>query len=235
MKNSYLITTIVIVLIGALFFFRENKSHIKTDEVKTDKIQLKKDNNIFSKNNLELQSNMPLNKDNIYKTENNYNNLEPIYLSGNNIESKKDNNISLKNNIELQSNIALNKVIIYKTKDNYNNLVPISLSEDKETIISYPNMKDLTSSSEPTLLKSNYLLDNRGINKNSVFLNMTYNEYRALTDTLSLENLKLRIKDNNPFLEMYICPKIKNITEQVEYINSLIESQSLKKDCVVLI
>lgn len=188
MKNSHIIIVIIIILIGIAFAYKNNNYQTKIDEVKTDKTEL-----------------------------------------------KKDNNISLKNDIELQANMPLNKVVIYKTKDNYNNLVPISLSEDKQTITSYPDMKDLTSSSEPTLLKNNYLIDNRGINKNSVFLSITYNEYSNLTEVPSLETLKSKIKDNNPFLEMYNCSKTKNNTEQVEYINSLIGSQNLEKECDVLI
>jgi hypothetical protein len=54
-------------------------------------------------------------------------------------------------------------------------------------------------------LGNGYLLDNRGLSPNAVFLDITYKEYAALEKTPDPEELMKRILDKEPFTEMYHC------------------------------
>ncbi len=127
--------------------------------------------------------------------------------------------------------------IIYKTKENFNLYVPVSLSDDKSVIVSYPSTKDVYYKGQlayPTMLNSGYLLDNRGININSAFLNFTYEEYSQLTKVPSIIELYSKIKDKNPFLELYNCGNRHHFTNEIIEINNLIASGTLHK-CKCLI
>ena len=99
-------------------------------------------------------------------------------------------------------------VIIYKTKKNYAKNVAIIMSDDKTQILSYPDPSDVYKNGNycyPTRLKRGFLLDNRGINKNVVFLSMTYEEYAKLKSAPSLEEMGKMILDKNPIKKMYQC------------------------------
>lgn len=99
-------------------------------------------------------------------------------------------------------------VIIYKTRKDYADYVPIGLSADKKTITSYPDKTDIYYKVElatPTRLVNGFLLDNRGVNLNSAFLDYTYNEYSKLAETPTVEILLKHILDKEPFTEMYSC------------------------------
>ncbi len=64
------------------------------------------------------------------------------------------------------------KVIIYQTKNDYSKFVPVILSEDKKSIESYPDIKDIYLNGNlayPTQLHHGYWLDNRGISKNVAY------------------------------------------------------------------
>lgn len=103
---------------------------------------------------------------------------------------------------------AMPPVIIYKTKANYNMHVPVSLSPDKKTLLSYPAVQDVYYQGAlaiPTLLLNGYLLDNRGIDTNSVFLNYTYETYSALTQTPLPEELLKNIFADDPIETLYSC------------------------------
>lgn len=98
------------------------------------------------------------------------------------------------------------KAIIYKTKADYFDKVPILLSDDKSTIMGFPDPKDLVKGdnySLPTPLIKGYLLDNRGLNPNTAFLKYSYNEYVKLDKPPSIERLYDMILDSNPMLEIY--------------------------------
>ncbi|MEZ5198883.1 MAG: hypothetical protein R2764_21650 [Bacteroidales bacterium] len=82
--------------------------------------------------------------------------------------------------------------IIYKTLKDYYDKVPVSLSEDKTEVVSYPGIKDIYYKGEfayPTQLHDGFLLDNRGIDINTAFLNLTYEDYSKLKSTPSKEEL----------------------------------------------
>lgn len=100
------------------------------------------------------------------------------------------------------------KAIIYQTKKDYSKLVPVILSDDKKTIESYPDVKDVYcngSLAYPTQLHHAYWLDNRGISKNAAFLSLTYEEYSKLSYTPTPDELMKMILDADPIIIMYNC------------------------------
>ena len=124
--------------------------------------------------------------------------------------------------------------IIYKTRANYNNLVPILLSKDKTEIISYPHPTDLIVGgrySLPTILNKDYLLDNRGINKDVVFIKMTYEEYSKLLNAPSLKELYNLIIDKNPLIELWDCGNRYVFTDLQKQLNYLIDNKLLEAKC----
>jgi len=122
--------------------------------------------------------------------------------------------------------------IIYKTKKDYNNLVPVILSEDKSKIVSYPHPSDVITNGKyayPTELDNGYLLDNRGINKNVAFINMTYEEYSKLETAPLLEKLYSMIVDNAPLVEIYNCGNRYTFKNEVSDLNTLINNNELTR------
>ncbi len=93
------------------------------------------------------------------------------------------------NNIGSDPASHLPKAVIYKTSGEYNNNVPVTLSDDGKQIVSYPAPTDLTDESTPVTLIDGWLLDRRGVSKNSVFTDYTYEQYRALEQAPSPQEL----------------------------------------------
>ena len=101
-------------------------------------------------------------------------------------------------------------VIIYRTVNDYYNNVPIMLNEKKDRVISYPAPSDLVRDGHPTLpikLANGYLLDLRGLGKNSAFTKYTYEDYTSLDAPPSTEELLNSIIDKDPFESLYNCGK----------------------------
>jgi hypothetical protein len=127
--------------------------------------------------------------------------------------------------------------LVYKTRGNYNNLVPVILSDDKTTILSYPHPKDLINGKQlmlPFELEDNYLLDNRGINKNVAFLKMTYEEYDKLENPLEISSLFKLIIDNDPLVELCNCGKKNSFKNEVKQINKLIKKREIRTKCEII-
>lgn len=118
------------------------------------------------------------------------------------------------------------KAIIYKTTKDYSLYVPITLSDDKKSIESYPDVKDIYYNGElalPTSLSKGYLLDNRGINKNVAFLRITYAEYAAYKTTPTPGELFLLIQDADPLTEMYSAGNRSKYKDIVAELNNKID------------
>jgi len=121
-------------------------------------------------------------------------------------------------------------VLIYKTNKDYYQHVPIVLNKDKTRVVSYPDIKDVVKNNTlayPTRLENGYLLDNRGISENAVFLTMTYEEYSKLEKTPSVEELKEMILDDNPFTELYLCGSRYDFDDVVPELNAKIVNDQL--------
>lgn len=122
---------------------------------------------------------------------------------------------------EVMSGIPGPKAIIYKTRHDYSNLVPVILSENRKTIVSYPDVKDVFYKgllAYPTQLKGGFLLDNRGINQYVAFINITFDSYSKLKKTPSADALMKMIVDKNPLKSMYSCglkPAYQNIEQEL--------------------
>ena len=122
--------------------------------------------------------------------------------------------------------------VVYKTKADYSQFVPVTLSADKSQIVAYPIAKDLYYNSKlakPIQLKNGYWLDNRGINPNSAFLDITYEEYLKNDDIMPLAELYKHITNKDPFTEIYNLGDRSRFKNEVDEINDIITKGGLKK------
>jgi len=124
-----------------------------------------------------------------------------------------------------QSTMAAPPCIIYKTRSDYSRNVAVSLSEDRNRIVSYPDVSDILkqgNSVYPVPLKEGFLLDNRGIGPEVAFLSMTYEAFMQLDETPSSSELFQRLLDADPLTEMYQCGTRYQYTDPVNELNQLI-------------
>ena len=115
--------------------------------------------------------------------------------------------------------------IVYKTKQDYTNNVAIILTADKTEIASYPHPTDIAKRLQqvrPTGLTEGYLLDNQGINEQVAFTSYTFAEYAALTKAPSLAELKNRIIDKSPLLQLCYCGNRNAFPDLVASMNKLV-------------
>ncbi len=117
-------------------------------------------------------------------------------------------------------------VIIYKTKADYYDKVPVILSDDKSKVVSYPGARDLYKGDKlalPTRLHDGYLLDNRGINENVAFLNISYEKFTKLQRVFTAGQLYEMILDKDPLTVMYNCGKKSKFKDEVPELNRIID------------
>ena len=122
--------------------------------------------------------------------------------------------------------------VVYKTKADYSKYVPVTLSADKESIVSYPGLTDIYYKNKlayPSVLKSGYLLDNRGIGANTAFLKLTYEDYAKLNTVPPLTELYNFILDKDPCIEIYNLGDRSRFKDEVTNINKIISKGGLKK------
>lgn len=128
-------------------------------------------------------------------------------------------------------------VLVYKTKKNFDKFVPIILSEDKSEIISYPHPADLKRGDIfliPLKLKEGYLLDNKGISPNVVFLRWTYDEYSKFESAPDLKILMDNVIEKNPLLELCDCGNRSVFNNEIKQLNYLIKKRVLHFKCKIL-
>jgi len=131
---------------------------------------------------------------------------------------------------------ALPPVMVYKTSGDYSSLVPITLNKAKDQVVSFPAPSDLYTDGKlalPVKLENGYLLDQRGINANSVFTSYSYEEYSKMESAPSVEDLMRSITDQDPFLEIYNCGKINEFQNLEKELNLLIRKKF--KGCIQLL
>jgi len=113
-----------------------------------------------------------------------------------------------KDNQAMTAHNALPPCIIYKTKADYSKQVPVGMSEDKKSIVSYPDVKDVMINGSypyPLPLEDGFLLDNKGIGPDVAFLDYTYEAYSRLPKTPDAAELMKHILVKNPLTAMYRC------------------------------
>lgn len=136
----------------------------------------------------------------------------------------KENSLSDK---EVSMLIPGAPAVIYKTMKDYSDYVPVIMNEERTKILSYPDPVDLTFESKlakPSKLINGYLLDNRGINKNVVFLKYTYEKYSKMSTPPSQTEMLSNILEKYPLIEMYSCGLRSDYSDIIKDMNAIIES-----------
>lgn len=119
---------------------------------------------------------------------------------------------------------ALPRAVVYKMNGDYINNVPVTVGADGQTIISYPAPTDLTPGSTPLPMDDGYYLDRRGINANTRFLRFTYEEYRALQQAPSLEQLRSAIIPQARVIDIHRLPiTLNEALSDPDQVNKLIK------------
>jgi len=114
--------------------------------------------------------------------------------------------------------------VVYKTTKDFSDFVPVIMNAERTKIVSYPAPTDLSLNSKPTKLKNDYLLDNRGISENVVFLNYTYEAYINLKIAPSFVEMQKNILEKYPLKEMFLCGSRYRFKEEVNELNALIDA-----------
>ncbi len=123
-------------------------------------------------------------------------------------------------------------VIIYKTRTDYSDHVPVTMDVKKAHIVSFPAQSDLKRDggfSYPTRLANGWLLDNRGITPNSVFLRFTYDDYYNMDHIPTAQSLMNYITDKDPFTRMYKCGRRNDYQNIEDELNAKIRNGKLDK------
>ena len=124
------------------------------------------------------------------------------------------------------------QAIIYKTTKDYSRYVPVTMDASRTKIISYPSPKDVYYKGKlalPVKLNKGFWLDNRGINANSVFLKITYEDYAKLREAPLLKDMMTLVEDKNPVTEIYSLGNRSRFKDEVNEINGIIDRDALKK------
>ena len=117
--------------------------------------------------------------------------------------------------------------IVYKTTKDYSNLVPVIMNDERTKIVSYPDPLDLLTDGKlavPTPLNQGYLLDNRGINENVVFLSYTYENYSRLKEVPAMSELISKIIDKYPLSALIYCGARSEYQNDIGKLNELIDN-----------
>lgn len=124
--------------------------------------------------------------------------------------------------------------IVYRTRVDVGDAVPITLTPDWKEVVSYPHPADLKKGdghATPTSIGEGYLLDNRGIGPNTVFLKWSYAEYAALPKAPALDELLAAIEHRDPFAEMYDCGPRNQYTDPVKELGEIARTGSWLSRC----
>ena len=140
-------------------------------------------------------------------------------------QSKKNMKQIVLTSNELALLIPSAPAVIYKTIRDFSDYVPVIMDNERTRIVSYPDPTDLTVNGKPVKpseLINGYLLDNRGINKNVVFLKYTYNEYIKMTSPPTMKEMMANILEKYPLSEMYSCGLRNEYSDLVKDMNAII-------------
>ena len=123
---------------------------------------------------------------------------------------------------------------IYQTKADYHHFVPIGLSDDRRSVVSYPDPSDLRYGIPPQKLAQGYWLDTRGIGLQVAYTNYTYKEYVALSAPPPLDTLMMRLVDADPITRFCQCGTWNDYGNIKKELNKLIRKGRLETRCKVL-
>jgi hypothetical protein len=130
-----------------------------------------------------------------------------------------------------------NHLVLYKTKRDYTNLVPVVLSDNKATIVSYPDPQELKRVGKkrmPVRLHGGYFIDNAGVCEHTAFLKITYKQYASLERTPTAAELYKWILDKDPLVEICDCGSKDNYLSPVIQMNGVIDNLLLAKGCIYM-
>ncbi|MFZ4581674.1 MAG: hypothetical protein ACOYM7_03395 [Paludibacter sp.] len=135
---------------------------------------------------------------------------------------------------------ATQSAIIYKTTADFSQNVPVIMNSSRTEIVSYPAPTDIFYNgilAQPTLLKNDYLLDNRGITENVVFLKYTYNQYSQFKTAPSIAEMMQNILEKYPLMEFINCGTRTNQANETTYYNAIIDSnfEGCKKSTITVL
>jgi len=87
---------------------------------------------------------------------------------------------------------AMPYAVAFRMNGRYDGNVPVSLDSDGR-VLSYPSPTDITEQSRPLALADGWWLDRRGVGSATAFTRYTYEEYAALPQPPSVEELKAAV------------------------------------------
>jgi len=154
--------------------------------------------------------------------------LHIIILSLVVVSCKSNKEISKETNRMIKSPASTaEQAVVYKTTIDLMDYVPVIMNESRTKIISYPAPTDLFYEgklSKPAILRNGYLLDNRGITENVVFLNYTYEAYSNLKTAPPFNEMLRNIKDKYPLKELIYCGSRYQYKDEVKELNAIIDA-----------
>lgn len=126
--------------------------------------------------------------------------------------------------------IAKPNIAVYQLKNMGSlALVPVKLDSAKQNIVSYPSPSDLSKMKSAEVYQ-NWVIDQRGINPNTVFVNMSIQDYITQNKLPDLAVWQDLIDEKNPFKTFYQCPGTLNLSE----IKEMIAKKRMKKcNCLI--
>jgi hypothetical protein len=98
------------------------------------------------------------------------------------------------------------KCIVFKLKGDYINNVYVRLSDDKKRVTGFPSDRDYGGNPKhkPLKLHDGYFLDGGGnLSENSVFLNITLEQWQTRWSHITNDSVFNLILDTDPFLVFY--------------------------------
>ncbi len=106
------------------------------------------------------------------------------------------------------------------------------MNDDRTKIVSYPAPADVLKGGVPlypTPLDDGYLLDNIGIGGNTVFLDITLEEYSKRAHPFSMNEMMQMLLDKDPFVVIYDCGQRRFFKSIVSDLNNDIANNHLAK------
>lgn len=119
---------------------------------------------------------------------------------------------------------------VFKLNGDFVDKVPITLNEDKSEIVAYPGIEGIKNK-KPTPLGNGYYLDNGLVNPNVAFINMTLEEYGALSSAPSLDKMQELIISKQPFESICNCGNKAAIDKPLIMLTEMVKSGELEKKC----